>query len=184
MITLPLIFSPVGSTQLHGTWWSEIEHFYPGDRIRQVERASIRAFMEKYRDCLRGRVLDFGAGAGPYLGPYSDLVRGEYVPFEKEEEFPAGMFDAVMINQVMQYVRYPEACLDGLPLRTGGHLIMTYPTNWDEVEESDLWRFTKAGMERLLRATGFRVVAHELRASVSIGNFKFPLGYGLVAIRA
>jgi hypothetical protein len=60
-------------------------------------------------------------------------------------------------------------------------LVMTYPTNWPEVETDDLHRFTKAGMERLLHRAAFNIVVHEQRASVrAVGN-RFVLGYGVVA---
>ena len=71
-----------------------------------------------------------------------------------------------------------------------GYLVMTYPTNWPEVEPEDLHRFTKAGMERLLTEAGFTIVMHQRRASVFAGEFKnsppfdreeFALGYGVVA---
>lgn len=152
------------------------------DPIRQIERASIRAFMEKHRSYLKGRVMDFGAGQQPY----KDLVDGEYVPYEKDEPLPGGYFDAVMCNQVLQYVVDPLHALQwGIraALRVGGALLLTYPTNWDEVEQTDLWRFTEVGMARMLQNAGFTVVAQERRAEVAIGNFKFPLGYGVVATK-
>ena len=186
MITLPLRMvteefrrTPV----LLGAEWEEVAPFYAaGDPIRQIERASIRAFMVKHRAYLKGRVMDFGAGEQPYR----DLVDGEYCPFEKGGRDPGGYFDAVMCNQVVQYLDDPKQLLawgTRAPLKVGGHLVMTYPTNWAEVETEDLWRFTKAGMERLLREIGFTVVAHELRAAVAVGAFQFPLGYGVIARR-
>lgn len=150
------------------------------DLVRQAERASIRDFMEAHREYLRGRVLDFGAGTQPYR----DLVQGEYVPYEKGDPDPSGEFDAVMCNQVMQYLDRPCVYLDyfrGL-LRHDGCVVLTYPTNWDEVECDDLHRFTKVGMERLLAAAGFTVLVHERRAQIVVEGFvKFPLGYGCIA---
>jgi SAM-dependent methyltransferase len=152
------------------------------DPIRQVERASIRAFMEKHAACLTGRVLDFGAGQQPYR----DLVSGDYIPYEKGGHLTGGYVDAVMCNQVLQYVDRPLDILrHGIysALKPGGHLLLTYPTNWDEVEPTDLWRWTRAGMEQLLRQAGFAILIHERRAEVVLGNFKFPLGYGAVCTR-
>lgn len=178
MIALPLSYSP-GSAGLQGASWEEVAHFYPsGDPIRQIERASIRAFMEQHREHLRGRVLDFGAGKQPYR----DLAQGEYVPFEQGDESPEGPFDAIMCNQVVQYLPglwgYLKAFLDDL--RPGGRLLMTYPTNWPEVEASDYGRFTKAGMALLLESVGFTIEAHQMRAQVVLGHNSFALGYGVV----
>ena len=149
------------------------------DSIRTLERASIRAFMKKHKSYLRGRVLDFGAGKQPYR----DLVEGEYVPYDLGDAYPNGKFDAVMCNQVMQYVAEPDHLLSAFKLLTtpAGHLVMTYPTSWAEVEDTDFWRFTKAGMTKLLNDAGFRVIAHERRAEIDLNGFKFPLGYGVVA---
>ena len=160
--------------------------------VRDVERRSIRTFMERYRGLLRGRVLDFGAGKPGTCAvpePYRDLVDvrngGEYVPYDLGDERPRWPFDVVMCNQVLQYVDSPAAALIDFAdwLKPGGTLVLTYATNWDEVEESDLWRITKAGMERLLKHAGFDVVEHERRADVGIGSFRFALGYGVVAKR-
>ena len=149
------------------------------ESIRALERASIRAFMKKHRQYLKGRVLDFGAGKQPYR----DLVEGEYVPHEQGEPIPGTHFDAVMCNQVMQYLDDPAKYLSAFAVLTapGGHLVMRYPTCWAEVEESDLWRFTKAGMTKLLKDAGFRVLVHERGAEIDLNGFKFPLGYGVVA---
>jgi hypothetical protein len=155
------------------------------DSVRVLERGSIRAFMERNRQYLRGRVLDFGAGKQPYR----DLVVGEYVPLDQGDDqgdnLPTGYFDCVMCNQVIQYLDAPKYFLQRVhgwlsPRR--GCLVMTYPTNWDEVESSDFWRFTKRGMEvLLLQSADFEVISHERRAEINLNGFKFPLGYGLVA---
>lgn len=155
-----------------------------GDEIRGIERQSIRDFMERQRHYLRGRVLDFGAGRQPYR----DLVEGEYVPHDTgypDSSEPQGEFDAIMCNQVMQYLPDPLLALRQFHawLTPGACLVMTYATNWDEVEPSDLFRFTRKGMEYLLREAGFTVLVHERRAEIALGGFKFPLGYGVVAQR-
>jgi SAM-dependent methyltransferase len=157
------------------------------DPIRQADITSIRRFMEAYRELLRGRVLDFGAGKEGTCRepqPYRYLVDGEYLPYDVGDKLPEPPFDVIMCNQVMQYLPNPRRQLrefaEWLKPRHGV-LILTYGTNWDEVEESDLWRFTKAGMETALRQAGFAVGVHERRAEVVLGNFKFATGYGVVA---
>jgi|GEM_PF-2541641 len=158
--------------------------------VRELERTSIRRFMEQHgRYIYGGRVLDFGAGKPETCRtpqPYRDLVHGDYVPYDEGDPWPAGaLFDAVICTQVMQYLVDPKVWLGRLfgVLKPGGYLVMTYPTNWDEVEVNDFWRFTKAGMEVLLFQAGFDIVRHERRASIDLGGFRFPLGYGVVAQR-
>ena len=167
-----------------------------GDEIRQLERASIRAFIETSADHLAGRVLDIGCG----LQPYRDIVEavgGEYVGYDRVE-FPGNVsgenigpdpaslrdFDAVLMNQVLQYAEEPLdlllAC--GAVLRHGGVLVTTGPTNWPEVEGDDLFRYTMAGIEKLLRWAGFDIVRLERRATVEVGpGFTISLGWGAVA---
>ena len=169
-----------GAFSLHGITRAELARYAQYDPVRQVERASIRAFLERHREYLRGRVLDFGAGEQPYR----DLVVGEYVPQEKGDSLPQGGFDAVLCTQVLQYLPDVAEWLRSgawAQLRRGGCLVMTYPTKWDEVEADDFWRFTRMGIEKLLCEAHFQVEVHERRAEVAIGNFKFPLGYGVVA---
>lgn len=164
----------------------ELESFYsPVDRIRQIERASIRKWMEEHVQYLKGRVLDFGCGKQPY----KDLILGEYFPVEKggyiSREKP---FDAIMCNQVVQYLHHGELqfLLELLHevLRVDGHLLVTFPTNWDVCEpDIDLCRFTQTGMQKLLESIGFKFVSSDLRATVVLGNFQFQLGYGMVVQR-
>ena len=155
---------------------------YNPHSIRMLERASIRAFMELHRDKLTGRVLDFGAGKQPYR----DLCTGEYVPFEKGENMgPDAGFDAIICNQVIEYVKNPRIILRQLwdCLKDGGHLVLTYPSAWPEVDGDlpDFWRFTKAGINMLLADVSFEVLHHEMRAEVMLNGFQFPLGGGVVA---
>lgn len=178
---LPIIYSPYfqGFTGLSGASYTEIEPFYPyADIIRRVERASIRCFMEKQREHLTGRVLDFGCGTSPYR----DLVTGEYTGVDQGDEIPDGPFDTIICNQVVQYLSDVYSYLNMLQccLRPGGILLLTYPTNWDVVEDTDLHRFTPTGMQQILALAGFHVESQTLRAAVRVANFSFQLGYGAV----
>lgn len=164
-----------------------------GDELRDLERASIRAFVESCADDLGGAVLDLGCGREPYR-QVIEAAGGTYTPFDRAR-FPgnvsgedigaelhigdAEIFDAVLSTQVVQYVDSPVrwlAKIQGL-LKVGGVLVLTGPTNWPVVEDTDLWRFTPAGARRLLHDIGFDVVRVEPRA-VADG---WLLGWGAVA---
>lgn len=167
-----------------------------GDDVRRVERDSIRKFVASCSEYLAGRVLDFGCG----LQPYRDVVEaagGEYVGFDRAD-FPGNVsgedvgddletregFDAVVSTQTIQYVEEPYEWLLELAnlVRPGGVLVLTGPTNWPEVEPDDLFRYTRAGVEKLLRWAGFDVLRVESRASVRVGDgFELSLGWGAVA---
>ena len=167
-----------------------VADFKPYDIVRRIERWSIREFMRENAGLLAsGRVLDFGAGDRPYRS----LVRGEYIAFDPGRDYgdiqqdPATgapcVYDAVICNQVAQYVNGFHRTLRTIyhALKPGGHLVMTFATNWDEVEDADLFRHTKTGMTMLLMHAGLDVVKYERRAEVAFGPFRFPLGYGVVA---
>lgn len=172
--------------------------------LRTIERKSIRAFVQRAADdgYLSGRVLDYGCGKQPYR----DIVEatgGEYVGYDSPQyggsvvteeigDDRVGRFDwqAILCTQVLQYVHHVAVMLRGFKTdlqEEHGHLVLTYPTNWPEVEPEDLHRFTKAGMERLLVEVGFEIVLHERRAWITAdlgngrSNGEFALGYGVIA---
>lgn len=182
--------------------------------LREIERASIRAFVQSAADegYLSGRVLDFGCGQSPYMevitaagGDYWGYDSYDYPgnvpaaqgsvyyepwnPLSGEEEY----WQAILCTQVIQYLPiYPyydensvQSVLSGFcaGLEPGkGHLVMTYPTNWPEVEPEDLHRFTKAGMERLLKQAGFEIIRHDLRHQIVCGRVApMTAGYGVIA---
>lgn len=174
----------------------ELDRSYSGyDYIRQIERHSIRQFMKENRRFLMGRVLDFGAGAQPYR----DLVSGTYVPHEihdppLEAYEMSGVltrptdreaYDAIMCNQVLQYVPNVLGLIRLFRdlLCPKGYLVMTYATNWDEVEVEDVHRYTRSAVNEMMTGVpgGFRILVHERRAEICIPPMRFPLGYGIVA---
>jgi hypothetical protein len=168
------------------------------DPLRDAEARSIREFVQRAADegYLSGRVLDYGCGKQPYrdivedVGTYFGYDQTEFAGNVSGEDI--GDFDlpwekpwkALLCTQVLQYVREPGGLLSHLfehILGRGGHLVLTYPTNWPEVEPDDLHRFTKAGMERLLTEAGFTIVRHDLRHSFQHAGSTFAAGYGVIA---
>ena len=175
---------------LDGATLAEVEPYYQSpDMIRRIERASIHEFMIQVRDAghLGGRTLDFGCGTQPYRS----LVRGEYIPYdisntEHEHAFgPGRQVDTIICNQVIQYLQDPQLTVNTLveSLRVGGRFVITFPANWDVVEDSDLFRFTKSGVKLLMHIAGLRITSVMLRAQViaqESPRFSFPLGYGMI----
>lgn len=171
------------------------------DSLRQLERDSIRAYVESASCYFHGTVLDYGCGNQPYRGVIED-AGGTYTGYDRAS-FPGAVrpddvgpsegwasvigrqrWDAIVCNQIIQFVPRAQELLNHFEygLVDGGVLVMTYPTCWAEVEPEDLHRFTRAGMERLLKEAGFEVANHERRAGVSVGGFVFPFGYGVTAL--
>jgi hypothetical protein len=178
--------------------------------LRDLEAESLRAFVQSAADegYLSGRVLDLGCGKQPYRAiveaaggiyyghdspNYPASVVSDYV-LDSPENWWEDRWDTILSTQVVQYIPIRDE-IDGeecSPLFTdlwmmcdclsvsSGHLVLTYPTTWPEVEPEDLHRFTKAGMERLLTEAGFEIICHEWRAGFQYDGVSFALGYGVI----
>lgn len=163
------------------------------EQIVAAERGSIREFVARQRLYFVGSVLDFGCGKSPYR----DLIPGVYEGYD-QTNFPGNVsgedvggfplnrtWDTILCTQVLQYVDDPLGLLANLrdAVRVGGHLVLTYPSAWREIEGDDKWRFTFHGIRRLLSRAGWPTpIVHETRARVQFpGAFEFSLGGGLVA---
>lgn len=101
-----------------------------------------------------------------------------------------GYIDVVLCTQVLQYIPgdylwAPDGFFLDLKILMDDDnetFVITYPTHWPEVEKEDLHRFTKAGMERLLKDADLEVVEHVPRhATYLLGGEALVHGYGLVA---
>lgn len=181
------------------------------DELTRIEDVSIREFVQSAADegYLSGDVLDYGCGRMPYRrivlnagGKYRGYDHSSFPANRAERNtgknpfvWPEVDFDAILCTQVLQFiplVRYgsdPTGSLQNvltsfrlaLTVRSG-HLVLTYGTNWPEVNEEDLHRFTKMGMERLLDEAGFeKIVKHERREIIHELGYDWALGYGVVA---
>lgn len=166
--------------------------------LREREGDSIRDFVQKAADHghLDGDVLDFGSGQQPYRDIVEARPAARYFPYDSPT-FPGSVadddttsgawqrrFDAILCTQVVQYVEDVEYLLQSFHgrLHPGGALVLTYPTNWPEVEDDDLHRFTRAGMGRLLTVARFEIVWHLLRFEVKLRTSEsLQIGYGVVA---
>lgn len=164
------------------------------DNLRVIEADSIWVFVQRVSDAgyFKGSVLDYGCGQQPYRS-FVERGGGEYTGYDRPHfggsvvSDPVGpdvaggpAYDTILCTQVLQYVVYPRDLLRWFHVHADT-LVMTYPTNWPEVEVADLHRFTKAGMEDMLARVGFDVVVHERRAEARAYDNVFALGYGVVA---
>lgn len=113
----------------------------------------------------------------------------QYVPIEQDTEEGDGLQG--MLSWICSLLQWYDMDQQDPPrmIQKRGHLVLTYPTTWPEIELEDLHRFTKAGMERLLVDAGFEIVKHERRAEVyarragirESQDDVLALGYGCVA---
>lgn len=161
------------------------------DRVRQATNASIRRWVAQWREVLKRKTLDYGAGKPGTCRipePFRDLIdAGHYSTWEPGDAAlsPSGQYDAVLCTQVAQNFEEPEAIFKlfhGV-IRPSGYLVMTYPVAWEEIE-SEFWRFTHKGMWLLCHKAGFAIEQHETLVRVAIdGSLTLSLVNGLVARR-
>lgn len=165
--------------------------------LRDIERESIRSFVAQAASegYLSGRVLDYGCGKQPYR----EIIEGvgsHYIPYDDPRH--PGVVDtyvgdwsetdpinAILCTQVTQFVPDVPDLLSRFfqMLSDSGCLVMSYVTNWAEVEPGDLHRHTRAGMERLLTNAEFRIIQHAPReiVAVTLDGENLYAGYGVVA---
>jgi SAM-dependent methyltransferase len=133
-----------------------------------------RAFRRYALPCLRGRILDVGAGASPFA---RYLAGQRYISLERELRFRptvigsaailpfAGcVFNGVICTEILEHLRDPRACLSEIErvLRPGGYLYVTAPMLWPlHYEPEDYYRFTGYGLRALAEECGFETLAIE-----------------------
>ncbi len=142
-------------------------------------------FMKKHVEefCRRlpkgAKVLDAGAGEAQYKPVFDsaghryfgiDLGVGEpdwsyqgITAFARVEHIPfrERLFDGVMSNAVLEHTPAPRHTLHEMnrALKPGGLMLIVVPTMWEEhMVPYDYYRFTRWGMENLLKETGFELI--------------------------
>jgi SAM-dependent methyltransferase len=121
-------------------------------------------------------VLDYGCAEQPYRRWFGATVQfvGADLPGNPAADVtiaPDGTlpldgdtFDAVLSTQVLEHVSDPAAYLDEClrVLRPGGRLLLsTHGLMLYHPDPVDYWRWTGAGLERMLRSAGFEIVHTE-----------------------
>ncbi len=164
------------------------------DPVRQMVNSSIRRFVNEHRELLHGPVLDYGAGkVGTCRIPQPFrymLPTSSYIPWEPGDNLALlsqpNAYEGILCTQVIQSVTDVQLLFRQFAsiLRTGGHLVLTYPVAWQEIEQ-ELWRFTKHGIWSLCHQANLNVVDHQPLAEVLLdGSLRLALVNGLVARKA
>jgi len=119
------------------------------------------------------KLLDAGAGDAPYRKYFShtdyvavDDASTPYHAFGSVDvvcdltQLPMAseLFDTILCTQVLEHVPNPQLVLAEFVrvLKPGGRLFLTVPQSW-EIHEAprDYFRFTRYGLEMILRGAGF-----------------------------
>ena len=150
----------------------------PGPLRRYVQHfeAEIERAVTKFANSLpRGaRVLDAGAGEGNYRSYFAaqryvgldlgvgdaawDYSRLDVVGDLASLPFRGGVFEASLNVTTLEHVRDPLRVLSEIArsLAPGGKLLLIVPHEWEEHQQPhDYFRYTRYGLEYLLREAGF-----------------------------
>lgn len=143
-------------------------------------RRELSHHLETLAPRLRGEILDFGCGSGPYRNLLT--TAGRYVGLEydspenrrwkRADIFYDGVtipletasMDGVLSTQTLEHVPNPERIVAewARVLRPGGLLLLTVPFMWPEHEmPHDFQRYTTNGLAALLEKGGFELLAQE-----------------------
>jgi hypothetical protein len=170
----------------------EALQFSSNDVVRAMTRAAIRRFVNEHRDLLDDNLLDYGCGAPGTCAvpqPYRQLISPRtYTGWEPGGGLlTSSTYTGVLCTQVLQNVEDPAETLKLFydVLKPGCHLVLTYPTAWEEMGsgvDHEYWRFTQHGAWLLAHKAGFHVVKQEVLARVVLdGALNLALVEGMVA---
>jgi len=118
-------------------------------------------------------LVDFGCGEMPYykiIKPVVDEYVGidlamnplahHHIDFDSKTSLPDEFTDIILSNQVLEHVDSPEGYLDEAwrLLKPGGTLILSTHGYWYyHPTPNDYWRWTSAGLQKLIRNRGFDI---------------------------
>lgn len=128
----------------------------------------------------QARVLDAGAGEGNYKAHFAeqryvgldlgvgdqewDYSRLDVLGDLAALPFADDAFDATLNVVTLEHVQEPQRVLDELcrVLAPGGRLLIVAPHEWEEHQQPhDYFRYTRYGLELLLKRAGFREIRIE-----------------------
>lgn len=140
--------------------------------------------IEDNKHHLSGVMLDFGCGSKPY----KDLIKvDQYIGLDYQTDdhtiehdevdvfydgvripFPNNHFDSVLSSEVFEHLFELDKLLGELHrvLKPNGKMLITCPFVWAEhLVPFDYARYTRFGLEHLLKKHGFKVIVFEKKGS-------------------
>ena len=138
---------------------------YGFDRGTPIDRFYFEEFLSEWSGDVRGDVLEVKStayadrfGSGVATVDVLDVDRGNasatvIADLGEPDSLPPSAYDCFVLMQTLQYVARPELALANAwsALRPAGVLLLTVPTvQMIDTGLPDLWRFTPAGMGKLV----------------------------------
>lgn len=144
-------------------------------------RLGLIKHIRKFRENIKGRILDVGCGSKPYQNEFKNAV--QYIGLDIETSghnhknenidvyydginipFPDEYFDSVVCFEVLEHTFQPGILLKEINrvLKMNGVLLLTSPFIWDEHEQPyDFARYTSFGLKHIIIENGFEIFNSE-----------------------
>ncbi|HEU6438346.1 MAG TPA: class I SAM-dependent methyltransferase [Nitratidesulfovibrio sp.] len=167
-----------------------------------VRRSHLDRDLASMRGSMRGRVLEIGAGRhgrrGSFEPPVEKAVFWHFLDLSCHREphvcgnaealpFAPASYDAVLCLEVAEYIDDPAQALREMfrVLRPGGSLVFSMPFMHRQDCVYDCWRWSPAGVLRMLEASGFDVEllcvqAHGLGVAANIVKYAADIQPGRI----
>lgn len=145
-------------------------YYYLNQLRRQIEHICGQFFFDKKKRIL----IDYGCGNMPYrplIEPHVEQYIGVDLPDNPRAEItispngsinrPEASIDVVLSTQVLEHVEDPLHYLSeaNRVLKMGGLLILSTHGYWMfHPDPTDFWRWTSAGLQKIIEQEGFEIV--------------------------
>ncbi|MEK9175714.1 MAG: class I SAM-dependent methyltransferase [Patescibacteria group bacterium] len=129
-----------------------------------IPKVQFRNAMKKYGHDITGKTLDIGAGLKPFAQYFNT---SEYISLDSDASlkpdvagdilhlpFEDASFDSVVCLEVLEHVADTQGALREIlrVLKPNGVFMVSTPMHWPlHYEPMDYWRFTRYGLEELLK---------------------------------
>lgn len=141
-----------------------------------IERTTLTYAVKKYNSCCNGMCLDLGCGNKEYK---EFLKVNDYIGVDVSKDskadilcdahflpFKNACFDSVLCTQMLEHVQNPNKVCSEIVriLKAQGTILLSVPMIWELHEEpNDYYRYTKYGINFLLKKNGFKILHIESR---------------------
>ena len=137
-----------------------------------INKTLIWSALKRSSAHLGGKILDVGCGtrqyrdllsaSSHYIGVDENInTKPDVVSKAEEIPFCNECFDSLLCIEVLEHLPEPEAAVKEMRrvLKKSGYIFISAPQTWPlHYEPYDFWRFTKFGLQRLMKKNDFEII--------------------------